>query len=117
MPTLEDARWQDCYIDISALMPGEREEMLKSRVAAGVALLNEREWSNPWYFVVNLDTLNIDDPFTCLLAQLFDGGYMEGLERLNLTFGILYGFSGTYPEALTALWRDEIRRLRTEHVQ
>ena len=116
MGTLEDGQWTKVYIDLTALTPDKREEMLRSRVAAGIALLNEREWSAPWYFQINLDTLSIADPWNCMIGQLFDG-YMEGLEALNLSLGILYGFSGVYEEALTAIWDEEIRKLREDHVQ
>jgi len=117
-PTREEGRWNEVYIDLYALTPDQREELLRSRVAAGIALLNEREWSAPWYFQVNVNTLDIEDPYYCVLGQLFtEDGYMEGLRALNLMMGILYGFSGAYPQALTSIWCEEILKLRENHVQ
>jgi hypothetical protein len=118
VPTREDGRWHEVYFDISTLTVHKREEMLRSRVAAGIALLNEREWSASWYFQIDLNRFDIDDPWNCVLGQLFaEDGYMGGLRALNLTLGVLYGFSGVYTEALTEIWREEILKLRENHVQ
>lgn len=94
----------------------ERIQLLESRVAAGIALLNEREWSEPWYFVVNLDALSIADPYNCVLGQVF-GDYTGALEVLGLRLGIGHGFSGAYEGALTKMWKESILKLRADHVQ
>lgn len=118
---LDNNRWDEVHWDLDRLCPEKRGEILRSRVAAGIALLNEQEWGTPWYFQVSLTRLNIADPNDCVLGQLYtvygEDGYVAGLQRLSLGIGILHGFSGTRPAELTDIWSEEILKLRAKHVQ
>ncbi len=50
-------------------------------VSLGATLLDRDEPG--WAFAINTDTLRLDDPFTCILGQLF-GDYQAGGEELKL---------------------------------
>ena len=104
-------------MNIVTLSVEDREELLRSRVAAGIALLNERQWSKPWYQVIDLDQLDIHSSTNCVLGQLF-GSYADAMNNeLGLAIGTLHGFSGYFENKLTEIWTEEILKLRENHVQ
>lgn len=82
----------------------------------GVRKLNK---VNPdWIDEINLDTLNMGDPYDCLLGQLY-GNYGHGLDDLDIGNGMWYGFdvaagpnSSHTARELTALWVEKIGQLR-----
>lgn len=125
MLTDMDRLAQEQSWDMLTMSDEDRNEILRSRVKAGIALLNEREWSEPWFMKINLDRLDIHSGQNCVLGQLFDtgdysysaDGYAKGLHELGLTIGIGHGFSGNWSAQLTEIWTDEIRQLRENHVQ
>lgn len=59
--------------------PRRKKRTIKSRVAAGALLLDER---NPgWHWDVNLDLLDLGDGHQCVLGQLY-GFYTDGRNAL-----------------------------------
>ena len=67
------------------------DEQIRSRVNAGVKLLDEKHPG--WYKEINLDSLDISDCSQCILGQLY-GAFAHGLEivpREDPSF--LYGFN------------------------
>jgi len=64
----------------------------EERVAQGIALLDE--YNADWWTLVELDTLDLNSPWECILGQVFrpenemmDSGYNIGLQKLGLTSG------------------------------
>lgn len=114
---IQNLEEEACLINWAELSNEQTDEIFRSRVAAGIALLNEKEWSEPWYNVINLDKLDISDPQDCVVGQLFPAGYSVGLNMLGLGLGLAHGFSGWNQTRLTRIWKEEILKLRENHVQ
>jgi hypothetical protein len=91
------------------LSPSEVINMpLTERVNAGVDLLDS--YLPEWELSVDVDILDIDDMYSCILGQVF-GNYEIGKNNLNITFGDEYGFAPFQGEKedLEDLWVDIIR--------
>jgi hypothetical protein len=76
------------------------------RVARGVALLDDRGPTN-WHRRVNPETLDVYDPFACVLGQVY-GNYTEGLIQLQLTLPAAYFGFDCGPDdrvEVNAAWR------------
>jgi hypothetical protein len=85
-------------------------------VVMGARLLDERQ--EGWWKEenINLDTLDMNCPFNCVLAQLY-GTYTEGREELGIEYakGDHYGFdcyTASQFELLTELWSYLIKARR-----
>jgi hypothetical protein len=83
-----------------------------ARVATGAALLDEHGNGNGWRRDINKGTLNINDFYLCVLAQLF-GNYSAGLQELGLfttSEAIEHGFDVEMgvddSDELTSAWLD-----------
>ncbi len=100
---------------------------IRIKVDQGIAFLNEDRpgWSDR----INLASLDIRSPFTCVLAQMY-GDYCDGAYRLHKRrdgalssmFGFmrceadqaLVGSSDRYWKVLTEIWIEKIQKLRTQ---
>lgn len=60
-------------------------EDAKARVACGAALLDKQLYTWDWRAKLNLETLDLSSSEACVLGQVYDGGYWEGI-------GCLFGF-------------------------
>jgi hypothetical protein len=90
--------------------------IISEEVRAGVELLDVR--MPGWFRRVNVP--DIADSMQCVLGQLFAGGYIHGLNALNINTPAEYGFNawGDEPdrneyEALTAQWAYVITERQT----
>ncbi|MEU9871072.1 hypothetical protein AB0C87_24795 [Actinomadura sp. NPDC048021] len=103
------------------------EEMtLRQRVLAGGLFLTVLR-GDEWWNQINLDRLDLDSLFDCILGQLYTS-FGDGVERFDLTEGDTYafgfnlyipsGYSSTLAaiefEALTEEWKELIRALRSD---
>lgn len=82
----------------------------KEHVLAGIQLLDEK--CPDWRDYINWDVLNMGKCDNCLLGQLYEGDYVEGLIALGLRImdGHRYGFDvygGYYDDynTLTEIWK------------
>jgi hypothetical protein len=85
---------------------------LSSRVAQGVALLDQVRPG--WVDRIDLETLNIRNPYKCVLGQVF-GNYWYAIDRFSIGLGESHGFfsfGGAEMAELTAEWRRVIAILR-----
>jgi len=79
----------------------------RERVAQGCRILDEARPG--WRVAINPDTLDIGDPFQCILGQLY-GTFERGLEALDLSsrWAAEAGFANdpgvNDDEALTTAW-------------
>jgi hypothetical protein len=55
---------------------------LEERVERGIEVLDRHFGDNRWLARVNIDLLDLADPYRCVLGQLF-GNYVIGLDSLN----------------------------------
>lgn len=100
---------------------------VEERVARGIAALAAYGETPPnWYFLINLETLNIFHPFSCVLGQIFEedeysSGYTKHVfEIVGDGWSSEFGFNSPDRQEQTALegtWRAEILRLRSEHAE
>lgn len=94
-----------------------RQPTIEERVAAGVALLDAKGPAD-WRSLINLDILNLDDAYNCILGQLY-GEFIQGARHLGIGvaggrldasagFGFYIAYSGvdwaTEYFALTVAW-------------
>lgn len=89
--------------------------VISPEVQAGAELLDEK--ISKWYWLIDLDTLDIADPTGCVLGQLFED-YVTGLDTFDeIGRAAEYGFNaygdGDRDEfeeyrSLTAQWREVI---------
>lgn len=95
-------------------------DFLNERVARGVALLDEK--APGWYEKINLDNLYMGSTFACVIGQISEGAYNDGLAALGLDEDTSprYGFdfynisegSSTRWNDLQNLWTAEILKRR-----
>ena len=69
--------------------------LIARRVAHGAMLLDYR--CPGWFLKVDPSTLKMMNTDSCILGQVYDGGYFTGLKELGLHYGIWesaqYGFN------------------------
>jgi hypothetical protein len=103
---------------------GEILEGIHERVLKGIELLNEHgpNLDGPWFMRLDLDTLDIQSCSRCVVGQLCVS-YLDGLYELETNsrteiWGPDYGFCPLYAESpmLTETWKEEITKLRENHV-
>jgi hypothetical protein len=86
----------------------------RERVERGAAMLPPR-----WHEKVNAATLDISNPFKCILGQLY-GGYGRGLTVLGISsWASELGFNGENKDdqdAMTEAWRELIAQRRLAEV-
>lgn len=91
------------------------DNTVAARAARGAALLDEKILG--WAERIDVDRLRIDDPFSCILGQLFSGNflpYTHGVEQVfgyqvGLDTAVDFGFEDFYSDdLLTNAWLEEI---------
>ena len=93
--------------------------MIKEQVAAGARKLDEVVPG--WHLRVDLNKLDMQHTSNCVLGQVY-GGYMKGLDRLNLRVdepSWTYGFTTFMGDDIDVwgknadhYWREEIEQRR-----
>lgn len=89
----------------------------ETAVEAGAAFLDIR---NPgWASKINKDALIMTSTDTCIIGQLYDGGFLAGIAQLGLEEGQdellgfdVFGYDNMFPRynTLTRLWKAEITK-------
>ncbi len=83
---------------------------LATGVGRGIELLDQHVPG--WHRQLRVADLDIDDPWRCVLGQLF-GSYLDGKEALDINGdGPRYGFAGADPDEdrlLTRMWTIVVR--------
>lgn len=92
------------------------EQVAANRAKLGFGLITEYyQGDNSWMRKIDLNTLHIANPFTCVLGQLF-GDYARGLTKLGIRNGsrsIQNGFcsnstEGVLSGVLDTAWKELI---------
>jgi hypothetical protein len=74
--------------------------MFKEQIARGIALINEK--MPDWRENISIESLEMSMGDSCILGQLYSGGYSEGIDHLlgchvgpdeRLAFAVAHGFN------------------------
>ncbi len=90
---------EERHVALSELDP---RAITRDLVAAGIKLLDER--IPGWEKSIDLEDLELSSSSECILGQLFDHSYGDGLNRLDIR-GEPYGFAD-YESFVTDRWVD-----------
>lgn len=101
---------------------GEKAQIANDAVDSAIAFLINADITTEQFAAIDLECLDISDPVTCVLGQLFNG-YDVGLDALRLPLDDMavceYGFcrgviKGIEIDSalLTEVWRNKLRELR-----
>lgn len=85
------------------------DELVLQRVQRGERALDDYFGDPSWRCWVDVSKLDISDPSCCVLGQVFEGGYSEGLEVCGLracAHGFADGLNG-YP-TLNRVWAERL---------
>lgn len=88
-------------------VPTATDEEINNRVNAGIEWLNDNGPDN-WRELINLDTLNVDEPDLCILGQVFaDKANNPAFTRKDSYYGYEHGYSNGYDYAVYTFFDGE----------